>query len=130
MENHPLNQAEIEMKQLKYAQQHLANERTYLAWIRTAISILGVAFLATSLHFVIGTVRNFWVDFLSAIIGLLACLFGILIIFTATFNYSAKRKQIVNEEFVPSNRHIMWISYFLIILILLVIIYFLMISLS
>lgn len=63
MENHPLNQAEIEMKQLKYAQQHLANERTYLAWIRTAISILGVAFLATSLHFAIGTVRNFWVDF-------------------------------------------------------------------
>ncbi|WP_235617138.1 YidH family protein [Lysinibacillus mangiferihumi] len=130
MENHPLNNAEIEMKQLKYAQQHLANERTYLAWIRTAISILGVAFLATSLHFAIGTVRNFWVDFLSAIIGLLACLFGILIIFTATFNYSAKRKQIVNEEFVPSNRHIVWISYFLIILILLVIIYFLMISLS
>ncbi|WP_256093192.1 hypothetical protein MKY08_11090 [Lysinibacillus sp. FSL M8-0337] len=86
--------------------------------------------MATSLHFAIGTVRNFWVDFLSAIIGLLACLFGILIIFTATFNYSAKRKQIVNEEFVPSNRHIMWISYFLIILILLVIIYFLMIILS
>ncbi|WP_256093191.1 DUF202 domain-containing protein [Lysinibacillus sp. FSL M8-0337] len=33
MENHPYNHAEIEMKQLKYAQQHLANERTYLAWI-------------------------------------------------------------------------------------------------
>lgn len=36
---------------VKYAQQHLANERTYLAWIRTAISITGVGFLTTSLHF-------------------------------------------------------------------------------
>ena len=117
-------------KQLKYAQQHLANERTYLAWIRTAISILGVAFLATSLHFAIGTVRNFWVDFLSALIGLLACLLGLLIIFTATFNYSTKRKQILNEIFMPSNRHIVWVSYFLIVLILMVITYFLLISLS
>lgn len=129
MSNNPLEQ-EVGSKQLKYAQQHLANERTYLAWIRTAISILGVAFLATSLHFAIGTVRNFWVDFLSAIIGLLACLFGLLIIFTATMNYSAKRKQILNEAFIPSNRHIVWISYFLIVLILMVIIYFIMISLS
>lgn len=129
MSKNPLDQ-EVGSKQLKYAQQHLANERTYLAWIRTAISILGVAFLATSLHFSIGTVRNFWVDFLSAIIGLLACLFGLLIIFTATINYSAKRKQILNEAFIPSNRHIVWISYFLIVLILMVIIYFIMISLS
>ncbi|GAA3316757.1 hypothetical protein GCM10020331_013700 [Ectobacillus funiculus] len=40
---------------VQYAQQHLANERTYLAWIRTAISIIGVGFLTTSLHF---TIKN------------------------------------------------------------------------
>ena len=28
--------------QLLYTQQHLANERTYLAWIRTAIAIIGI----------------------------------------------------------------------------------------
>ena len=35
----------------KYIQQHLANERTYLPWIRTAIAIIGLGFLATTLHF-------------------------------------------------------------------------------
>ncbi|WP_332649020.1 YidH family protein [Lysinibacillus sp. 54212] len=129
MTNNELDQETIS-KQLKYAQQHLANERTYLAWIRTAISILGVAFLATSLHFTIGTVRHFWVDLLSVMIGMVACLFGLLIIFTATINYSTKRKQILNEVFIPSNRHIVWISYFLIVLILMIIIYFMLISLS
>ena len=49
--------------QVKYAQQHLANERTYLAWIRTAISIVGVGFLATSLHFTIGNIRNSYIDY-------------------------------------------------------------------
>ncbi|MDF2857771.1 MAG: hypothetical protein K0Q87_3622 [Neobacillus sp.] len=29
----------------RYIQQHLANERTFLAWIRTAIAIIGVGFL-------------------------------------------------------------------------------------
>ncbi len=29
----------------KYIQQHLANERTFLAWIRTSIAIIGIAFL-------------------------------------------------------------------------------------
>ncbi|MDF9760288.1 hypothetical protein OKW24_002061 [Peribacillus simplex] len=40
----------MEKNQLKYAQQHLANERTFLAWIRTVIAIVGVGFLTTSLH--------------------------------------------------------------------------------
>lgn len=35
----------------KYIQQHLANERTYLARIRTRITIIGVGFLITNLHF-------------------------------------------------------------------------------
>ncbi|MFJ7684476.1 DUF202 domain-containing protein [Peribacillus butanolivorans] len=29
---------------VKFAQQHLANERTYLAWIRTSVSIVRVRF--------------------------------------------------------------------------------------
>ncbi|MEK4536532.1 DUF202 domain-containing protein [Peribacillus sp. FSL K6-1552] len=29
---------------VKFAQQHLANERTYLAWIRTSVSNVGVGF--------------------------------------------------------------------------------------
>ncbi|WP_241663292.1 DUF202 domain-containing protein [Peribacillus simplex] len=47
----------MEKNQLKYAQQHLANERAFLAWVRTVIAIVGVGFLATSLHFTIGVHR-------------------------------------------------------------------------
>lgn len=34
-----------------YIQQHLANERTYLAWIRTALAMVGIGFLIVNIHF-------------------------------------------------------------------------------
>ncbi|HDR5272410.1 DUF202 domain-containing protein [Bacillus thuringiensis] len=34
----------------KYMQQHLANERTYLAWLRTVISVSDLGFLVANLH--------------------------------------------------------------------------------
>ncbi len=111
-------------QQLKYAQQHLANERTYLAWIRTAISIVGVGFLATSLHFTIGNIRDAWIDLLSVIVGIFACIFGFVIILTATENYKRKRQAILEEKFYPSHRHITLISTMLGIMILLILFYF------
>lgn len=113
--------------QLLYTQQHLANERTYLAWIRTAISIVGVGFLATSLHFTMGATRNLLVDLFTIALGIFACLFGLAIIFSSTQNYKKKRQQIINETFYPSNLHITLISSMLAIIIAMVIIYFFMI---
>lgn len=113
--------------QLLYTQQHLANERTYLAWIRTAISIVGVGFLATSLHFTMGATRNPLVDLFTIALGIFACLFGLAIIFSSTQNYKKKRQQIINETFYPSNLHITLISSMLAIIIAMVIIYFFMI---
>ena len=66
--------------QIKYAQQHLANERTYLAWIRTAISIVGIGFLATSLHFTIGNVRNPYIDLLTFVLFVFSCVFELLLL--------------------------------------------------
>lgn len=111
-------------QQLKYAQQHLANERTYLAWIRTAISIVGVGFLATSLHFTIGNIRDPLIDMLSVIVGIFACVFGFVIIITTTRNYKRKRQYIMQEKFYPSDRHITLISTMLGIMILLILLYF------
>ncbi|MDN7242840.1 DUF202 domain-containing protein [Planococcus sp. N028] len=116
-----------EKNQLSYTQQHLANERTYLAWIRTAISIVGVGFLATSLHFTMGATRNQFVDVFTIALGIFACVFGLTIIFLATQNYNKKRQQLLNETFIPSNMSITLISSMLIIMIVMVIIYFFMI---
>lgn len=113
-----------EKNQLIYTQQHLANERTYLAWIRTAISIVGVGFLATSLHFTMGVTRNPLIDFFTIILGIFACVFGLVIIATATRTYREKRQQIIQETFYPSNMRISLISTMLTILIIMVIIYF------
>ena len=113
--------------QLLYTQQHLANERTYLAWIRTGISIVGVGFLATSLHFTMGVIRNQFVDAFTIALGIFACIFGLTIIFSATQNYKKKRLQIINETFYPSNMHITLISSMLAVMIIMVIIYFFMI---
>ncbi|MBB5179819.1 putative membrane protein [Planomicrobium koreense] len=113
--------------QLLYTQQHLANERTYLAWIRTGISIVGVGFLATSLHFTMGVIRNQFVDIFTIALGIFACIFGLTIIFSATQNYKKKRLQIINETFYPSNMHITLISSMLAVMIIMVIIYFFMI---
>jgi putative membrane protein len=117
----------IPKNQLLYTQQHLANERTYLAWIRTGISIVGVGFLATSLHFTMGVIRNQFVDVFTISLGIFSCIFGLTIIFSATQNYKKKRRQIINETFYPSNLHITLISSMLAVMIIMVIIYFFMI---
>ncbi|MGD6932567.1 DUF202 domain-containing protein, partial [Bacillus thuringiensis] len=39
MEQHKVKSKALETVDSKYIQQHLANERTYLAWLRTAIAI-------------------------------------------------------------------------------------------
>ncbi|GKU85126.1 MULTISPECIES: DUF202 domain-containing protein [Niallia] len=114
--------------QLKYAQQHLANERTYLAWIRTVVSIVGIGFLTTSLHFTIGVRRNLIIDMFSVILGIFACILGIAVILLATKNYSKNKLQIYEERFNPSNIKVNMVSTFMIILIIMVIIYFLLIK--
>ncbi|WP_312098633.1 DUF202 domain-containing protein [Niallia sp.] len=117
-----------ENNQLKYAQQHLANERTYLAWIRTVVSIVGVGFLTTSLHFTIGVRRNPTIDMISIILGIFACILGVTVILLATKNYTKKKSQIIEERFHPSNIQITMVSTLMIILIIMVIIYFLLIK--
>ena len=110
--------------QLPYAQQHLANERTYLAWIRTGISIVGVGFLATSLYFNVGVLRNVYIDTLSLILGIFSCLLGIFVIVITTQIYYEKRRQIMDGVYYPNFRRIAVISTLLIIFILLILSYF------
>ena len=108
---------------VKYAQQHLANERTYLAWIRTAISIVGVGFLTTSLHFTIGSNRNLFIDSLAIILGIFACIIGITTGILSTVQYSRKRREIQEGIYIPSNRSIIFISTLFTIMIFLIFTY-------
>ncbi|MFC4617765.1 YidH family protein [Camelliibacillus cellulosilyticus] len=120
----PLEQQEV-VGELKVAQQHLANERTFLAWIRTAVSIVGIGFLATSLHFAIGNHRNTLIDFIAILLGICSCLVGILTTVIATISYNQKKRHIQCGVFVPTKLPIAAIVMFLIILFGIVVFYFL-----
>jgi len=95
---------------VQYAQQHLANERTYLAWIRTAISIIGVGFLTTSLHFTIKISSNHYINTIAIFLGIFACIVGIITGVLSTIQYSRKRKEIQAGMFIPSNYSIIFVS--------------------
>jgi putative membrane protein len=100
----------IEKYEIKYAQQHLANERTYLAWLRTAVSIIGVGFLTTSLHFTISVVTNHFINTLAIFLGIFACVIGCVIALLSTGQYNQKREKIESGIFVPSKNFIFVVS--------------------
>ncbi|REE91519.1 putative membrane protein [Paenibacillus taihuensis] len=113
----------------KYVQQHLANERTYLAWIRTAITIIGLGFLAAGVVFRTTTYEHIG-HTVAATVGIGAVLMGSAIIFMATMDYRRKQEGINDEQFV-SPTVIIWfvaiglamIAIFLIVLVILLLLF-------
>ncbi|MEH7400998.1 DUF202 domain-containing protein [Gottfriedia acidiceleris] len=108
---------------VKYAQQHLANERTYLAWLRTAISITGVGFLTTSLHFTIKISDNQFINTLAIFLGIYACVVGLISGVLATIQYSKKRKEIQNGKFIPAHHSIILVSILFSFLLFMIVLY-------
>ncbi len=110
-------------KSIKYAQQHLANERTFLAWMRTAISFAGVGFLTTSLHFAIRTSSSPVINTLAISLGIFACIVGLVTGVLCAVQYTRKRKDIQRGFFIPSNNSIIFVSGISLFLILLIFLY-------
>ncbi|MFB5191686.1 YidH family protein [Alicyclobacillus fastidiosus] len=104
----------------KYVQQHLANERTFLAWIRTAIAIMGVGFVTTSLHFELRSVASSKADVLIKAIGYASLVLGCLTFLFATVAYMRKRTGINQGEFRASS----WIVVFLAVALVLIAVIF------
>ncbi len=88
----------------KYIQQHLANERTFLAWVRTCITIVGLGFLAAGVIY-----RSYlnvkWEYQIAAFVGIGAVILASILLVFATMNYLRKQKDIDTESFRPS-KHI------------------------
>lgn len=110
--------------QLLYTQQHLANERTYLAWIRTAIAIIGIGSLSSSLHFLIGDTSQLLSNIFALLIGSGAALLGVVIIIFATYSFVKKKKQIETGIFYMTSFPVLVTSIFLIVLAIFAILYF------
>lgn len=76
----------------------------------TAISIAGVGFLTTSLHFTIKISSNSKMNILAIFLGIFACVVGLITGVLSTIQYQRKRKEIEEGLFIPSNHSIIFVS--------------------
>jgi putative membrane protein len=107
----------------KYIQQHLANERTFLAWVRTAIAIIGVGFLFSNLHFTFGTSLAEISDLIAVFIGVFSGIIGVGIIVLATISYLIKRRAINDQTFTASKPLVIVLAAISIVIIVIYILY-------
>ncbi len=109
-----------------YIQQHLANERTYLAWIRTALAFIGIGFIVFNLHFTSHSLNLNISDVFAKWIGYSSVGLGILTIIIATLGYFKKGKAINAQTFTYPKMFITIFSSLSITIILFFWLYFLL----
>lgn len=90
------------------ARDHLANERTFLAWVRTGVALVVFGFAIGRFAIAIrqflelqGQGRTLRTAGLSAWFGAIAMLAGVALIFVGLFRYHRTRNQLEAGRFVP-----------------------------
>ena len=89
---------------------HSANERTYLAWVRTSIAIMAFGFLIEKFEIYISYIgkalddkNNFQSSLSAELVGLSLFLVGIFIIVMATIRFFMNKKDIESDEHISYN---------------------------
>lgn len=89
-------------------QAHLANERTYLAWMRTAISLMGFGVVIVRLRTfhppILPHPGNGWK------LGLLFSLVGLVTVLLSTHHYFSVRQDIEQDTYEPTARWVILFS--------------------
>lgn len=85
---------------------HLANERTFLAWIRTSLAIMGFGFVVERFGLLlreIGTkITNVPIpNHYSALVGITLTILGVVVMVVALLNFLQARKAIEKKVFHP-----------------------------
>lgn len=88
--------------------EHAANERTYLAWVRTAIAIMAFGFLLERFDLFLASLSHVMAPALAHVhlrgaewAGLLLIVFGALMILLATARFLRFRKAITDTRTIP-----------------------------
>jgi putative membrane protein len=108
MTNTDLHEIKVQQKKLHHVSEHLANERTILAWIRTSIAVMtfGVGinrfslFLVEFSHIVPGGGRGSNAHAEELGIGLVAL--GLLIMLGGTWHYIHVARTIDDDSYEPA----------------------------
>ena len=87
---------------------HAANERTYLAWVRTAIAVMAFGFLIERFDLFLASLSHLAARAVTGLhlrgtewAGLLLIVFGALMILLATLRFLRCRRNIEEERNVP-----------------------------
>lgn len=102
------------------SREHLANERTFLAWIRTSIALMGFGFVIVKFTLFLKEISLLLVsDFdsskgYSAIVGVVMITLGVIIAVLAFLQYKKNEKQLNNNVYVSSS----WLALFITLIIL------------
>src|SRR5690554_6481831 len=90
--------------------EHLANERTFLAWVRTALALIGLGFVIVKFALFLKELtllfekNNFaGTEEFSTVIGIVIVAFGVLLPPFAFFQYKKVEKQINQQEYKSSS---------------------------
>jgi putative membrane protein len=95
------------------ARDHLSNERTYLAWLRTGMALLGLGFLVARLRIELaastpGAAEHAGMQ--GAAVGLGFAGLGVVTILFGTWRYAAVRRMIEQRVFAPLGSAVLLIS--------------------
>lgn len=101
----------MEIEKPLRASDHLANERTFLAWVRTSISVIVFGFVVAKFGI---TLRQFFrfenldphETGISLALGVSFMVVGILMAILAIWRYQSTRIQIEQAHFRPANKTI------------------------
>jgi putative membrane protein len=104
----PENSEQPKRRNSSRIRDHLANERTYLAWMRTAISLMGFGVVIVRLRFfkppIITTPGNGWK------LGLIFSVVGLVTVLLSTQHYFAVRYDIDEDNYEPADRWVLLFS--------------------
>jgi inner membrane protein YidH len=110
---------------------HLANERTFLAWIRTSVAIMGFGFVVVKFSLFIKQISLVLVDKqvvlpgkgYSSEIGTLLVGLGVFIALFSYLRYRITERQLINRAYKPSLMPPLFITIALVIIGILLVIY-------
>jgi putative membrane protein len=123
------------------SQQHLANERTFLSWLRTSIALIGLGFIVARFGLFLrefglvvknandgnnsaaSTAVSLSGHYQSSLIGISIIILGIALIVLALRNYITTRSSIDKGLYIPSNFNVFAASISLVFLGILIIVY-------